>query len=627
VKAEPSRDQLRTIIDTIPTLAWSTRADGTPEFFNRRWLDYTGLAISDALAGKWLETMHPDDYNSLLERWNASVASGEPLETQARQRRADGEYRWFLIRSSALRDEFGNILRWFGTNTDVDDWYRAKESARSSERDLQLILDNLPALIYTQSPEGETKLVNRRLLEYFGRPIAELQNWGESGVVHADDLERVVRESGRGVSAGEPYSIDVRLCRFDNVYRWFQCRHIPVRDAEGRIARWYGLGADIDDLERAADALRSSEQSWRLILDNIPGLVYTMTPSCELELVNRKVLEYFGRTLGELKDWERIGVVHPDDVPRVRESLRRARECGEPHEVEHRLRRSDGVYRWFKPRTLPMHNAHSYIVRWYCLLTDIDDLKRAEESLRSTQERLNRAARLATVSELSAAIAHEVNQPLGAVVANAQACRQWLSCDPPNIERALRSAELAMRDGNSAAEVIRRIRSLFKQAPLVKQALDMDEVIDELCNLMSDDLRGREIELEKNLKAGSGRVVADRVQVQQVLANLLRNGVEALDTVGNRPKRLRIASWLDGEEIIVLVTDNGVGIGDTDVFESFYTTRADGLGIGLSICRSIIDAHGGRLWVRRNSPHGSTFGFALRVDDPIAGSDRLRVEP
>jgi hypothetical protein len=516
-----------------------------------------------------------------------------------------------------MSDQLGNILRWYGTNTDIDDWYRAKEVLRSNERELQLILDTLPALIYTQSPEGETKFVNRRLLEYFGRPLADLQNWGESGLVHPDDLARVIRESQRGVACGEPYSIDVRLCRFDDIYRWFQCRHSPVRDGEGRITRWLGLGADIDEFERAVDALRASEQHWRLILDNIPGLVYTMTPSCQLELVNRKVLDYFGRTFEELEDWERIGIVHPEDLPRVRESLQRTRERGEPHEVEHRLRRSDGVYRWFKPRSLPIRNAEGNILRWYCLLTDIDDLKSAEASLRSTQEQLNRAARLATVSELSAAIAHEINQPLGAVIANAQACRQWLASEPPNFARALRSAELAIRDGNAAAEVIRRIRSLFKQIPLVKRALDMDEVISEVCNLMSNDLRGLEIELDRTLTAGSARVLADRIQIQQVLSNLLRNGIEAMDSVTDRPRRLAIASWLEDGEIIVRVTDNGVGFENDDIFESFYSTKAQGLGVGLAICRSVIDAHGGRIWGARNSLHGSTFGFALRVESKV----------
>jgi PAS domain S-box-containing protein len=610
-----SNDQLRTIIDTIPTLVWSTRVDGSPEFFNRRWLDYTGLSAGEAVAGKWVESIHPNDRNVLLTRWRASLSTGEPFEIEVRQRRFDGEYRWFLVRGSALRDSTGRIAQWYGANTDIEDWHQAKESVRVSERHLQLVLDSLPGLSYTQTPDGGIELASRRVHEYFGTSSNdEHRDWAARGLVHPDDLERAFREIAAGISAGAPYTVVLRQRRFDGVFRWFQCQHTPLRDSDGTITRWYGYGADIDDIERAASASRASEQGWRLIVDGLPGLIYTMTPTCELEFVNRKVLEYFGRSFEELRDWDRIGAVHPDDLSHVKASLRRTVEHEEPHEVEQRLRRADGVYRWFKPRGSPERDAEGHIVRWFCLLTDIDELKKAEELLRGNQARLARAAHLATVSELSASIAHEINQPLGALVTNAQACKQWLSNEPPNVERALRSAELIVRDGTSAAEVVRRIRSLFKRAPLVKHALNSDEVIDEVCSLMNDDLRDHQVVLEKRLEGGGVQIVADRVQIQQLLVNLIRNAIEAMDTVTNRVRRIAIVSRSDDNELVVLVTDDGVGIQDsTAVFESFYSTKAHGLGMGLAICRSIVEAHDGRLWATRNVPHGSTFGFALPI--------------
>jgi PAS domain S-box-containing protein len=608
-------DPLRSVIDTLPTLVWSTRADGSAEFFNRRWLDYTGMSAREALAGKWVESIHPNDRTALLAHWRGSLSTAEPLETEVRQRRFDGKYRWFLVRGTALRDSAGRIAQWVGANTDIDDWHQAKESLRLSERHLQLVLDSLPGLSYTQTPEGAIELASRRVHEYFGTSTNdEYRDWAGNGMVHPDDLERVFREISAGISTGAPYTVVLRQRRFDGVYRWFQCQHTPLRDSDGRITRWYGLGADIDDIERAASASRASEQGWRLIIDGLPGLIYTMTPTCELEFVNRKVLEYFGRSFEELRDWERIGAVHPDDLPLVKASLRRTVEHEEPHEVEQRLRRGDGVYRWFKPRGLPQRDAEGRIVRWFCLLTDIDELKKAEELLRGNQARLARAAHLATVSELSASIAHEINQPLGALVTNAQACRQWLTNEPPNVERALRSAELIVRDGTSAAEVIRRIRSLFKRAPLVKHVLDADEVIDEVCSLMHDDLRSRQVVLEKQLQGGGMRIVADRVQIQQLLVNLIRNAIEAMDTVTDRPRKVAIVSRSDSSELTVLVTDDGVGIQDSAaVFESFFSTKPHGLGMGLAICRSIVEAHEGRLWATRNEPHGSTFGFALPI--------------
>jgi C4-dicarboxylate-specific signal transduction histidine kinase len=307
--------------------------------------------------------------------------------------------------------------------------------------------------------------------------------------------------------------------------------------------------------------------------------------------------------------------VHPDDRPSVRESLRRAMDFGEPHEVEHRLRRADGAYRWFKPRSHALRDGDGLILRWYMLLTDIHDLKRAEEDLRSLQARLSRASQLAAISELAASIAHEVNQPLAALIANGHAGHRWLSADPPNVERALLSVERIIRDGNSAAEIVARVRSLFRHAPPAKQRLSLNEVIEEVCRLIADDLRSRGVSLKLALQPDLPPAQADRVQMQQVIANLARNGIDAMDTVHGRQKELAIASTVCDGEISVHVCDAGEGLKDTEaVFEPFFTTKASGMGMGLTICKSILDAHGGRLWAKQNSAHGATFTFALRID-------------
>ena len=205
-----------------------------------------------------------------------------------------------------------------------------------------------------------------------------------------------------------------------------------------------------------------------------------------------------------------------------------------------------------------------------------------------------------------------LKKPLAAVVTNGQACRQWLSAEPPNVERALLCADRVVRDGKAAADVIHRMRSLFKHAPLEMVALDLNDVIDEACSLMGDDVRARGVVLETPAGVARAQVRADRVQVLQVLVNLLRNGIEAMDPVADRPKRLIVATRVDGTEIAVEVIDEGVGIDDPDVvFDPLLTTKPGGMGMGLAICRSIIEPHGGRLWLARNFPHGSTFGFAL----------------
>jgi PAS domain S-box-containing protein len=476
------------------------------------------------------------------------------------------------------------------------------------------IIDAIPVLAWTARPDGSVDFFNFQWLAYTGLSETQALEWAWMAAIHPDDQDAVAQRWRDTVARGAPVEIELRLRRFDGAYRWFLIRANAVRDESGGIQKWCGTNTEIEDRRRAEQAVRDSETSFRLIIDSVPGLLFTMTPSGEVEFVNGTLLEYFGKTIQELKSWKASDAVHPDDLPRTIEHVFQGIGKGLPFSFDQRLRHASGVYRWFQYNAVPLHDAAGRVIRWYGLLTDTDDLRQAEENLRRTQARLSRATHLATVSELSASIAHEVNQPLAAVVANGDACRRWLSAEPPNVERALLSADRIVRDGNAAADVVRRVRSLFRHTPLVQELLDLNEVIEEVLGLLSADLRNQGIALLTRLQLDLPRVMADRVQMQQVLVNLARNGAEAMDGVSDRVRVLSVSSRRTGDEVMVEITDHGTGIPHAEaVFESFYTTKADGMGMGLAICRSIVDAHRGRLWATRNEPHGSTFGFALRL--------------
>lgn len=380
--AAASEDQLRTIVDAIPTLVWSARPDGSAEFFNRRWLDYTGLSAEQSREWGWTVVIHPDDRDSLLGYWRSLLASGEPGEIEARMRRVDGEYRWFLVRGSPLRDRSGQIVRWYGTNTDIQELKRAQEALRAREESFRIMVDSIPGLVYTMTPAGAIELVNRRILDYFGKALDELKDWATIDVVHPDDLPRVVASWSRAIESGGPHEVEQRLLGADGKYRWFQGRSLPVHDAEGCVIRWYGLLTDIEDIQSVKQALQASEQALRLIIDTIPGFVYTMAPSGEPELFNRRLLDYFGKRFEELRNWASTDAVHPDDLPRVMPVWSRAVESGEDYEVELRLRRADGMYRWFQLRSRAVRTADGRIVRWYGLVSDIEGRRRAERRLR-----------------------------------------------------------------------------------------------------------------------------------------------------------------------------------------------------------------------------------------------------
>src|SRR5258706_1426569 len=228
---------------------------------------------------------------------------------------------------------------------------------------------------------GEVELLNHQVLEYFGKTAEELKDWANGDAVHPDDLPRLIDIWKRSVEAGQPYDLELRQRRADGEYRWFQSRALPARDRKGRITGWYMLLTDIDDRKRAEDTLRSNEQSLRLIVDSIPGFVAISNAAGEVELYNHQVLEYFGKTTEELKNWATADVLHPDDLARMIDAWRYSIDTGEPLDLDHRSRGADGVYRWFHIRGRAQRDAEGSIVRWYHLVTDIDERKRAEDEL------------------------------------------------------------------------------------------------------------------------------------------------------------------------------------------------------------------------------------------------------
>ena len=389
VEIKNSENRLRTIIDAIPALAWSARPDGSAEFFNRPWLDYAGLSAEEAADWGWTVALHPDDRGRLTDYWRYLLASGEAGEIEARLRRFDGVYRWFLFRTSPLRDRSGKIVKWYGTNADIEERKCAEEALRSNEQKLRLIVDTIPGQVCTLSAAGEVQLLNRQVLEYFGRTTEELKNWATSDAVHPDDLSRVIGAWTRSVETGQPYECECRQRRADGVYRWFQSRARPVRDSEGRISDWYMLLTDVDDrkrneaaLARAHDELAKSEVELRTIIDAIPQLIMAIGADGNFQYANQAVLEYTGLTREEIGS-ERFGeVFHPEDSERLRDKREAAISQRVPFEYERRVRRKDGQFRWFLIQYNPLLGERGEVIRWYATGTDIDDRKQAEERTR-----------------------------------------------------------------------------------------------------------------------------------------------------------------------------------------------------------------------------------------------------
>ena len=485
------------------------------------------------------------------------------------------------------------------------------DALRGGEQELRLLVETIPTLVWRAGPGGDFEYVNKRVLEYVGAPLSEVTGWGWMDKIHPDDVAFKVGTWLKNLESGKPHDAVCRIRGADGGYRWFDVRGEPLRARDGTILSWYGVLIDIDDRRRAEEALRESEYKLRQVIETVPSFLWSTAPDGEPTQINQRTLDYSGM---RFEDFLHLGwkeFLHPDDFPETAKAFFHALQTGTSYQAVHRLRRADGEYRWYHARGEPLRDQQGRIVQWYGLSIDIDESKRAEHQLRSTQTRLARASQIATVAELSASVAHEINQPLAAILANAQTCQTWLSGDSPNLARARVAVDRIVRDATAAAEVVRRIRALFRHAAPEKSQLQMDEVVQEAWQLLQTEMSRRGVLGELDLAQQLPPIAADRIQIQQVLVNLIRNAAEAMET-SDGAKQLIIRLRHVDARIVVEVCDTGPGLADKDkAFEPFYSTKQNGLGVGLSISRSIIQAHEGELWARDNAPQGTIFTLTL----------------
>jgi PAS domain S-box-containing protein len=380
--------------------------------------------------------------------------------------------------------------------------------------------------------------------------------------------------------------------------------------------------ASAPDQKRAEEALRQSEtrlseaeRELRFTLDTIPTITWRARPDGYVQQLNKRWFEYTGMTPEQVRGWRWKLSIHPDDLENLVAIGNRYVASGQPLDSEARLRRFDGAYRWFLFRPAPARDETGLIVGWYGTITEIEDRKRAETSLDKVRSELAHVTRIMSLGALTASIAHEVNQPLAGIITNAGTCLRMLAAEPPNLEGARETARRTIRDGNRAVDVIARLRALFAKRAAATETVDLNEAVREVLALVSTDLLRSRVNLRAELSSEPVLVIGDRVQLQQVILNLVRNALDAMADVSDRPRHLLVEADVgEDDHARLIVTDSGRGFEPQDaerLFDAFHTTKDDGMGIGLSVSRSIIESHGGRLWAEPNQGPGATFSFSI----------------
>lgn len=513
---------------------------------------------------------------------------------------------------------FRELRQTLAGNPEDDELPVANQSApQQSERKLNLIINTIPAMAWSAAPDGMLDFCNQHLLDFVGLPFEDLAGSGFYRIFHPDDTLMMASAWQEIMAARRGREVEGRVRAADGQYRWFTFKQNPLLDAHGNVLKWYGVFLDIEDRKRSAEALKvseaalsASERNLRLILDSLPVLAWSARTDGGADFVNQRWLDYAGVPAERILEWGFLDFYHPDDMAGMVETWKRDLEKSDQTRLTGRIRRADGQYRLFLFEGRKITDANG-VVRWYGANVDIEDLQRAEDKLRENQNELAHMTRMTTMGELTISIAHEINQPLMAIVTNAGTCLRWLDEGQHDIEQARKAAERIVRDGHRAGDILASIRALARKTPPRMVPMDMEGAIEEVLELLKGELHRRGVESQVDFPDRPVTVSGDRTQLQQVILNLVMNGVEAMAQSPPEYKRLVIqVRAADDRFARVRVADLGMGMDAANadrIFNAFFSTKPGGIGMGLSICRSIVEAHGGQIWSADNEPRGSVF--------------------
>ena len=506
-----------------------------------------------------------------------------------------------------------------GSVADITDRKQEESELRYSEERHRLVVETATDAVISIDDSGAILFANHAAMRIFGYDPTELI--GKPLTILMPEYMRKLHENGFGryLATGQRHfnwqGTELTALRKNG-------QEFPVEISFGELIRgghkvFTGFIRDTSERKQAENKLRASERTLRELTETIPQMLWSAAADGAIDYCNQRVLDYTGLSAEQVQGAGWMKTVHQDDVDKMARAWSATVSSGQPFQHEFRcLRAEDRTYRWCISRALPLRDRSGRIIKWFGTVVDLHDWKEAQQALQMTQAELARVSRLTTMGELAASIAHEVNQPLTAVTNNGSACLRLLANHNLGPEVLRRVLEEIVADGTRASAVVARIRAFIKKAPAEKSQLDINEVIQEVLALACHELQKYRVLVECQLTMALPIVLADRVQLQQVLLNLIMNAIEAMAAITDRPRELRIQSQLDeGGDVLVGVRDSGTGFGlEADhVFTPFFTTKAHGMGMGLSISRSLVESHGGRLWATPNSPCGAVFSFTLPV--------------
>ena len=621
--------QLRATLNVIPAYTWYADPSGALTFVNERHADYLGLPKDHPLrfgidtGAEWdahTALLHPDDREEARRVWSTCLSTGTAGEFTFRVPDAKGKHRWFLTRAEPLRASDGTLLCWIGVNLDIEDRKRAEEALQQSQ--------------FFYISEGQrlahmgSWAFNAAGFEYWSSELFRIYGLDPGGkpptveeylaLIHPEDRAFMKQGIAKMLDDHLAFDFTKRIVRRDGEIRSVRCVGVPVMQG-GIFQGFLGTGMDVTDQERLTEELRRSESH----LAEAQKL--THTGSWAWRLPNRKAVhlsEEWYRIYGfdpaegapTLEEYSER--VHPEDRLKWKGAVERAILEKADYDHEFRILLPNGIVKWIHTVGHPVLSNTGDLDGFVGSSTDITELKSAEqerEKVRQLEADLAHTNRVSTLGEMAASLAHEIKQPIAAAITSANSCIEWLSHEPPNLDRARAAAARIDKYGNRAAEIIDRIRSFYKKSPPQRELVDVNGIIHEMLMLLEGEADRYSVAMRTDLSAELPKIMVDRVQLQQVFMNLMLNAIEAMKDSGGE---LMVKSQLQDGQLQFSVSDTGVGLPMEkmdQIFSAFFTTKPQGSGMGLAISRSIVESHGGQLWASANSGGGATFHFTLPI--------------
>jgi PAS domain S-box-containing protein len=574
------------------------------------------LRLSDLLAH-----VHPDDSARVVSQVQRAQEDGLPFEGEFRTLLPDGRERWVLTKGRNVDAPKGTGQRRMGVVIDITERKRAEEKLRESDARFRAVADAAPVMIWMSGTDKLCVFFNKGWLDFTGRTLEqELGNgWAEG--VDREDFDRCLEIYVNSFEARQEFAMEYRLRRRDGEYRLVMDKGVPRFASDGAFLGYIGSCIDITEIKRAEDALGEERTFLRQVIDTDPNFIFAKDREGRFTLVNQAVADAYGTTVEEL-----VGKTDADFNPNREEveSFRRMdlevmNTLQERFILEEHITDARGKVRWLQTVKRPIVGGDGSANQVLGASSDITRRKEAEAEIQRNRLELAHVTRVSTMGEMAASLAHELNQPLTAILSNAQAAQRFLAANPANVDEMGEILKDIVEDDRRAGEIIRRMWTLVKKEELEFAPLDLGNVIGDVVMLAHSDAILHNIRVLREIDSGLPAVRGDRVQLQQVVLNLLLNAFDAMHDCPANEREIRVwAQWDGARMVTVAVRDKGTGLSRDKldkIFQPFFTTKPDGLGMGLSICRSIVEAHGGRLWAENNPDRGAIFYFTVPMND------------